>query len=566
MAKQPQKKNKTTKPQTDFYQYAYWLLILLALICYIPVLNLDLTQLDDTVFINDKHDFISHFSNIPKAFLQGAFNEQDIYYRPVLLVYFILLFPFTSAKSIAIYHFGSLVLHVLNVLLLYKLLLRLTGKRNHSFWLSALFCIHPALTMAVAWIPGVNDLLLTAFALGYFLSLLSVAEGKGMKSVLTNLLFLLLALFTKETGAFLPAGGMLLLWYKGYLSDIPKKYALVLPLNILAWIVWFFARKNVLPADAPALINTEMFSLVLQRAEGLLQYFGKCILPFNLNVFPTIESTTIMWGLIAVLLTGFLIFQNKERNNRNVVIAVLWFVLFLLPIFFVPKNVNDQLFEHRLYLPMLGILLLLRETTLFTSALKAGTRQAIAAGVLVLCIVQIHLYIPDFKDTFSFWNKAVAASPQNAYANKLLGIKLAENKKEAEAVPYIQKAYELDSTERYVRLFLARLIYMPKQDWAKARYYLEREIATNPKFPDTYAELAQVCVSQHDLPAAEANIEKFLEFRPRDQVFNNNLVLLYRDQQKYAEALAHADKMKSLGLEVNAGLYKMISDSAAVKR
>src|SRR5437868_13031466 len=103
MAKPASKKRQPAKPPTDFYQYAHWILILMALICYLPVLNLDLTQLDDTVFINDKHDFISHFSNIPKAFLQGCFNEQDIYYRPVLLVYFILLYPFSSAKSITVY-------------------------------------------------------------------------------------------------------------------------------------------------------------------------------------------------------------------------------------------------------------------------------------------------------------------------------------------------------------------------------------------------------------------------------------------------------------------------------
>ena len=214
MAK-PGKKNKTAaKAPVDLYQYAPWLLILLALICYLPVLSLDLTQLDDTVFINDKHDFISHFGNIPKAFRQGCFNEKDIYYRPVLLVYFILLYPFTSAKSIAIFHFGSIVFHILNVLLLRKLLEILTGNKKQSFWLAAFFCMHPALTMAVAWIPGINDLLLTTFALGYFLTLLRIAESGKWKDIGLNLLFLLLALFTKESGAFLPFGGFLLLWYK----------------------------------------------------------------------------------------------------------------------------------------------------------------------------------------------------------------------------------------------------------------------------------------------------------------------------------------------------------------
>jgi len=565
MAKpQPHKKKQPVKKPTDFYQYANWLLLLLALICYLPVLNLDLTQLDDTVFINDKHDFVSHISNIPKAFVQGAFNEKDIYYRPMLLVYFILLNPLTSKTSITIYHFGSLFFHVLNVLLLYRLLMRLTGKKNHSFWLAAFFCVHPALTMAVAWIPGINDLLLTTFALGYFLTLLKIAEDGNWKHISLNILFLLLALFTKESAAFIPFGGVLLLWYKGYLRSTLKKFLAYIPLTLTAWALWFFARKNVLPENTPSLIDSEMLGLLIHRATGLIQYFGKCILPFNLVVFPTIEATNILWGIAAIILVGVLIFQNKERNMKNILAGLFWFIIFLLPIFFVPKNINDQLFEHRLYLPMIGILLLIRESILFTSLVKVSTRQAISVGVLVICIVNIHVYTPAFADTFSFWNAAVAASPENAYANKLLGIKLAENKREAEAVPYIRKAYELDTTEIYTRLFLARLVYMPKQNWDSARYYLERETQVNPKYSDTYADLAQVCVAQKDLPAAEKNVRKFLEYKPNDQVYNNNLILLYKDQGKYAEALAQADTMKARGLEVNAGLYKLLADSSKV--
>jgi tetratricopeptide (TPR) repeat protein len=282
-------------------------------------------------------------------------------------------------------------------------------------------------------------------------------------------------------------------------------------------------------------------------------------------VFPTIEGTSIIWGLLAVILVGILVYENKQRSMKNVLAGIAWFVLFLLPIFFVPKNINDQLFEHRLYLPMLGILLLLRETGIFTSAYKIATRQAIAAVVIAMCIISIHVYTPSFADTFSFWNNAVEASPENAYANKLLGIKLSENKREKEAVPYIQKAWSLDTNENYTRLFLARLIHMPRQQWDSARYYLEREVEVNPRFSDTYAELAQVCVAQKDLPAAEKNLRKFLEYKPGDQLYNTNLLLIYKDQRKYNEGLSHAEVMKARGLDVNPGLYKLLQDSSTAK-
>ncbi len=554
-------KKKLSENTPIYNKYSIWILIGVTFLCYLRVLGFNVTQLDDTVFINDKHDFISSFKNIPAAFTQGCFNEKDIYYRPFLLVYFILLNPFTSKSSIAAYHFGSLIFHVLNIFLVFKLLNKLTNNKNHSLWLTAFFALHPAFTMAVGWIPGINDLLLSMFALCYFLTLIKIIEEPSWKNILLNALFLFMGLFTKETGSFLPLGGILILWYKGNLKMSNHSVKFTLLLNVAIWLAWFFARKNVLPAGATSTISIDMLSQALSKLNGLVQYFGKCILPFNLNVFPTISNTNTFWGIAAILIVLLLVVLNKKRNTKEIIFGVAWFILFLLPIFFVPKNINDQLFEHRLYLPMIGILFLLHQTILFISS-DTILRRNIFILISALWIIITQLYLPDFKDTFSFWNKAVAASPDNAYANKMLGIKLAEFEKKDDAVPYIQKAYSLDSTEKYIHLFMARLTYMPQQKWDSARFMLEREILITPQFSDNYAELAHVCFEMKDWPATEKYIIKYLELNPRDQMLNSNLLLLYRDQKKFREAVEHAGKMKMMGIFVDESLYKEISDSA----
>jgi protein O-mannosyl-transferase len=307
-----------------------------------------------------------------------------------------------------------------------------------------------------------------------------------------------------------------------------------------------------------------MLSHALNKVNGLIQYFGKCMLPFNLNVFPTIENTSTLWGIAALLITGILIAMNKKRNTKEILFGAAWFVLFLLPVFFVPKNINNQFFEHRLYLPMIGILFLLRQTILFSSTTNV-VRKTIFIMIGAVWIIIIQLYLPDFKDTFSFWNQAVAASPDNAYANKMLGIKLSENERKDEAIPYIEKAYMLDSTEKYVHLFFARLIYMPQQKWDSARYMLESEISITPQFSDNYAELAHVCFEMKDWAAVEKYILKYLELNPKDQMLNTNLLLLYNDQKKYKQAVAHADKMKAMGIVVDENFYRVITDSAKIK-
>jgi hypothetical protein len=554
------KKPKQPVTTSQHNNYSIWILLAVTLLCYLRITGFNLTQLDDTVFISDKHDFISHFKNIPAAFMQGCFNEKDIYYRPLLIVYFILLNPFTNHSSFVAYHLGSLAFHLLNIFLLYRLLIKLTVSKEQSFWLTMFFALHPAFTMAVGWIPGINDLMLFTFAMGYFLTLIKITESGTWKAVMLNALFLFLAMFTKETAAFIPAGGLLLLWYKGNFKTSNNFLKAGVAMNVAVWLIWFYARKNVLAPGTASMISVEMLAQAIGKVNALVQYYGKCLLPFNLNVFPTVSNTNILWGLAALAITAILIIKNKERNMKEIVFGSGWFVLFLLPIFFVPKNINNQFFEHRLYLPMVGILFLLRQTLLFSS-LTNGTRKVVFISIGVVWLIITQLYLPDFKDTFSFWNNAVAASPDNAYANKMLGIKLAENERKDQAVPYIEKAYSLDSTEKYVHLFMARLIYMPQGKWDDARNMLEQEINVTPGFADNYAELAHVCFEQKDFAAAEKYIVKYLELNPQDEMLNSNLLLLYRDEKKYKEAVAQADKMRALGFTVDANLYKALSDS-----
>lgn len=265
-------------------------------------------------------------------------------------------------------------------------------------------------------------------------------------------------------------------------------------------------------------------------------------------------------GIAGIIIVAILIAMNKKRNTREIIFGSAWFILFLLPIFFVPKNINDQLFEHRLYLPMIGILFLLHQTVLFSS-IPTSSRKIIFISISVIWFCITQLYLPDFKDTFSFWNKAVAASPDNAYANKMLGIKLTEFEKKEEAIPYIRKAYSLDSNERYTRLFIARLIYMPQQKWDSARYMLEREIQITPQFSDNYAELAHVCFEMKDWAATEKYILKYLELNPHDRMLNTNLLLLYSDQKKFKQAVEQADKMRTMGIIVDENIYQALADS-----
>ena len=70
------------------------------------------------------------------------------------------------------HHLSSLALHLLNALLLFALLRGLTGRTGLSWFVAALFALHPAHVESVAWVAERKDVLSTLF---YFLTLAAYA-------------------------------------------------------------------------------------------------------------------------------------------------------------------------------------------------------------------------------------------------------------------------------------------------------------------------------------------------------------------------------------------------------
>jgi uncharacterized membrane protein len=244
--------------------------------------------------------------------------------------------------------------------------------------------VHPALTMAVAWIPGRNDTLLTLFALAFFIQLRQYVGTKHTKHLILQALFLMCALFTKETAVFIPFVAALFVWALGKkLLDKGNLllYATWLPLGL----VWFVLRSRILDRSQDVRSVGETVSDAVSRLPAYLVYIGKAVLPFNLSVFPSLDNEVIWFGLLAAALIGMLIWFSLKSSSRNtnevqqtafhhqlrmMLLGLGWFAVFITPFLLVPKNVNDQVFEHRLYLPMVGLLIVLAHTVLFNGEWK----------------------------------------------------------------------------------------------------------------------------------------------------------------------------------------------------
>lgn len=531
--------------------YAVLVLASITFLVYARSLTLDYTKLDDSIFIVENAHFNADAKNIGVSFQRGLFNPtKDAYYRPVFLVDFILesrLFGVNPAG----YHFTNLLFHIISVILLFLFLKRIKIPPIDAFLLALLFAVLPVLTQAVAWIPGRNDMLLMIFFLSSFILLLKYLEKPGYFILAIHFLLIVTALFTKETAIIIPVimGGFSLFFVKSGWRR------LVWP--VASWVgaiaIWLLVRSTA-TLEKNWISPSEMLQAGMDRMGVVLQYLGKIFFPVNLTVFPIAEDITLAWGILALIGLIALVVISKSYTKPLTYLGLFWFIVFLIPVLIVPKSLNDQVFEHRLYLPVIGILLILSQAFPFNNTLNTKAKTALISVIALVFAIQCIVRTAYFNDPVTFWTHAVKGSPHSAYAKTLLGTKVEDP---AEREKLFREARAIEPSLKNLNYYLAKVLFDNKQP-DSAEVYLRKEIAHNP-IPDAYFLLAQISFSKNNFDSAAVYLEKVIALNPLDPQANNNLVLLYFQQGHPEKSKKIIRDMQARGMAVGNDLLQMVN-------
>ena len=538
----------------DYFSNTWVTVIILASITfmvYARTLSLEYTKLDDSIFIVENAQYNSDAKNIGVSFQRGLFNPtKDAYYRPLFLVDFILESRLFGIKP-AGYHFTNLLFHIISVILLFLFFKRIKIPPVDSFLLTLIFAVHPVLTQAVAWIPGRNDMLLMIFFLSSFLLLFRYLEKPTPVILLLHSVFLLAALFTKETAVIIPViiSGFLLFFLKCNWRKI------VLPL--ISWVaaiaIWLLVRSTATLAKN-WLSPMEMLLTGMERLVVILQYLGKIFFPVNLTVFPMTGDITIIWGILA--LTGLLalIIYSRSYTKPLTYLGIFWFIIFLVPVLIVPKTLNDQVFEHRLYLPIIGILIILSQAVPFSGTFNQKIKYGIVFAIAAVFMIQSFIRSSYFSDPVTFWTHAVNGSPHSAYAKTLLATKIEDP---AEREKLFEEALAIEPTLKNLNYYYGKVLFDRKQT-DTAEIFIRKELVNNP-IPDAYFLLAQIAFSNNKFDSAAVNLEKVIELNPIDPQANHNLVLLYYQHGQPEKSRQIIQNMQQKGMEVGNDLLQMVN-------
>jgi len=424
------------------------IIFVFAFLLYARTIPYDLVYFDDDRLILHKEQFNKDINNIPETF-----NETIgvTYYRPILMISFILDYQLGELDT-AQYRFTNVLLHAIGSLLVFVMLIYLRYPPLLSFIFAMLLAAHPVLTPAAAWISGRNDSLITIFTLLSFITMIAFTDSKSNKKWIVFVLHLLvytINLYTKESAAFFPI--MALVYMYMFKRDrIFKTDSMIL---VISWIIigifWFSMRQDALPQGN----NPDEISLAayLANLPALLALIGKTFFPYRMSAIANFEWISLLAGSIAVIgLVAIYIWKRKSIDNRRMLFGLLWLVLFLTPTLLVRIKIDYfDYAEHRLYLPFLGILIVLIE---FLRSLKIDFNnkkiKIVALIIILLFAARSFSYAGAFENGKEFWSHFVKQYRENEMGNFNLAEIFFFKNDHRRADIFYERALEFDDVNR----------------------------------------------------------------------------------------------------------------------
>ena len=550
----------------------------LLVIAYMPALNGGMIWDDD--------------AHLTKPTLQGIDGLWQIWtklgatqqYYPLLHTAFWLEHQMWG-DSLLGYHLATLSFHFFAALLLVALLKRLAIP---GAWLAAfLFALHPVNVESVAWISEQKNTLSAVFYFGSALYYLEFDRTKERKPYWIGFALFAAALATKSVTAMLPAGLLVVLWWRNGTANLRRDV-----LHLTPW----FAAGSAAGLFTSWVERTYIGAKGTHYALGLMDrcllagrivwfYIAKLVWPVNLTfVYPhwSIGPNSIgqlAFPVCALLAVGVLVYV--ARRNRAPLAGYLFFLVTLFPaIGFL--NVYPFRFsyvaDHFQYLACLGILVpLAAGLTIFSSKITPTQRKAATAGLVGVLFVLTWLQSAMYRDAYTLYSQTVVRSPDAWMAHNGLGLILGRYPNRSnEAIQHLEIAKQLqpDSSEIHNNLgvilsntpgrmeeaageFRAALAVRP--DWAVAHNNLgsaladlpgrkaeaiaeyEAALRIDPRYAEAHNNLGSTLSEQSErLPEAIQHFEEALRWNPGMAEAHANLgVALARTQGRLPDAAKH---------------------------
>src|SRR5438094_6761107 len=311
------------------------------------------------------------------------------------------------------HHFVSILLHAFNVALVFWLLLRATGAQWRSFWVAALFAVHPLNVESVAWVAERKNVLSTLFGLLTIAAYGWYLQQRNWKRYGLLLLLFALSLMAKPMLVTLPLALLLLdfwplerirsfaEWRKAGFLLLEKTP--LLALSFASSVVTMEAQRSSMSALVWKDPGWPRFFKYWNAIYSYPQYLRKMIWPSKLAIFYPLHSIglwQVLLSALALCIVTVLVFRYAKRGYLTV--GWLWYLGMLIPVIGVVSVGRQAMADRYAYVPLLGIFVLLVWSAAdlaenFFSRMLPLVCGLLLAGIIALRVVT-HNQLPYWHD------------------------------------------------------------------------------------------------------------------------------------------------------------------------
>jgi hypothetical protein len=471
------------------------------------------------------------------------------------------------------FHLTNLILHALNVLLLFQLscgmvedwLERREGRSRPiraglvAMVTATFFAVHPMMTEAVGYSTGRTDVLCGTFVLLAFLTARRWLKGGHHVWLGATFGFWLAALTSKETAAMLP---FVLLCYERLVlrpdaSERRRSLFLLHGPLLTATLAAAAARLFVLVViefHGDAVIRWRYGLVELDVAR---RYLGLMLFPEGQSIFHEVylPSQTAVAVSLAIVVGGLIGGAWACRKRQPLAsLGFLWFVLLLVPpAMLVMMNHAEPMAERRTYLPSGGLFLAAGVGVAWIAARVPRRHRLLRGSLAVLFAVSLLslggrtvLRNIVWGNPVALWREAVELSPNHWIPHLLLGESLHGTHRHDEAVLEYQTTLTLEprAVFAYQKLALC-LVELGRYGEAAATFEKLRRVAGESN--DVTVGLGGVALAAGQTAEAKRYLSQALADAPTSVAARQALALLAETQTKdWAEALRLCREIQQL--------------------
>jgi Flp pilus assembly protein TadD len=467
------------------------------------------------------------------------------------------------------HHLTNLLIHIVNTLLLFLVLKRMTGARWRSSFVAALFALHPLHVESVAWVAERKDVLSTFFWMltmetylryvnsprfhRYLLVLLCFAMGLLSKPMLVTLPFVLLLLDYWPLGRFR-------LGELGSNCNVSTQKPLKLSDQRLSVLQLVLEKTPFFVLSAAASILTflaqqsggivkslKLFPLETRIANALVSYvayIGKMIWPSRLGFFYPYPDRVPIWQITgAALLLGSISFLviRASYKRRYLGTGWLWYLGTLVPVIGLVQVGLQSMADRYTYVPLIGLFIMIvwgihdilkkwpHRNTVFT----------VFAGLLfsILAIVT-WAQVKHWQNSITLFKHTLEVTSENSLMHYDLGVIMLRQGRYSDAIAHLSESLRIEPDDadahNNLGIALGRQGKIPE-----AMIHYAEALRIKPNFAGAHNNLGVALARQGKIPEAMVHYAEAVRIKPDFAEAYGNIGNSLAQQERIEEAIAH---------------------------